>query len=239
MNRRVVVLDAAGTLLAVAGSVGEAYAEEARELGADLDPPAIERAFGRSMRAAPPLAFGHLPPRDRETAARGWWRAVARAAIDEAGHAPPDFAFDAFFDRAWDRFARPEAWCLYDDVRPALRALRVRGVPLAVFSNWDARLRPILAALGLGGYFSRVIVSLDLPAAKPSQAAFAAVARKLAESAGERPPPMMVGDRLDHDVLPALAAEWEAVWLDRSGLGHAPDGVLVVRDLRELAELSG
>ncbi len=50
---------------------------------------------------------------------------------------------------------------------------------------------------------------------------------------------MMVGDRLDHDVLPALAAEWEAVWLDRSGLGHAPDGVLVVRDLRELADLSG
>ena len=49
----------------------------------------------------------------------------------------------------------------------------------------------------------------------------------------------MVGDRLDHDVLPALAADWEAVWLDRSGLGHAPDGVLVVRDLHELTELTG
>ena len=239
MSRRIVVLDAAGTLLAVAGSVGEAYAEEARELGAELDPREIERAFGRAMRAAPPLAFGHLAPRARETAARGWWRAVARASIAEAGEPSPDFAFDAFFDRAWDRFARPEAWCLYDDVRPALRALRVRGAPLAVFSNWDARLPPLLAALGLGGYFCRVLVSLDLPAAKPSQAAFEAVARQLPEAGGDRPLPMMVGDRLDHDVLPALAAEWEAVWLDRSGLGHAPDGVLVVRDLRDLADLSG
>lgn len=238
MTPRLVVLDAAGTLLAVAGSVGEMYAEEARALGAALDPREIERALGRAMRAAPPLAFGHLAARDRGTAARGWWRAVARAAISDAGEPPADFAFDAFFDRAWDRFSRPEAWCLYDDVRPALRALRVRGSPLAVFSNWDARLPPILAALGIGGYFCRVIVSLDLPAAKPSEGAYAAVVRQLAEAAGGRPP-VMVGDRLDHDVLPALAAGLEAVWLDRGGLGHAPAGVLVVRDLRELVELSG
>ncbi len=237
MSRRAVVLDAAGTLLAVAGSVGEVYAEEARELGTELDPRKIERGFGRAMRAAPPLAFGHLEARVRDTAARGWWRAVARAAIADAGVASPDFAFDAFFDRAWGRFSRREAWCLYDDVRPALRALRVQGAPLAVFSNWDARLPPVLAELGVGGYFCRVIVSLDLPAAKPSRAAFAAVARQLEETVGGGPP-MMVGDRLDHDVLPALAADWEAVLLDRSGRGHAPDGVLVVRDLRELAELS-
>ena len=186
MRRRVVVLDAAGTLLAVAGSVGEVYATEARELGAELDPREIERGFGRAMRAAPPLAFGHLVPGDRDTAARGWWRAVARAAIADAGEAPRDFAFDAFFDRAWDRFSRPHAWCLYDDVRPGLRALRVRGVPLAVFSNWDARLPRILAALGLGGYFCRVIVSLDLQAAKPSKGAFAAVAGQLAGVDGRR-----------------------------------------------------
>ena len=239
MIRRVVVLDAAGTLLAVAGSVGEAYAAEARELGAELDPGRIERGFARAMRAAPPLAFGHLAARDRPTAARGWWRAVARAAIADAGRVPPDFAFEAFFDRAWDRFARVDAWCLYDDVRPALRALRVVGTPLAVFSNWDDRLPPILAALGLGGYFCRVVVSAELQAAKPSQDAFADVARRLTEVSANGPSPMMVGDRLDHDVLPALAAGWEAVWLDRTGRGHAPDGVLVAGDLGEVVRLAG
>lgn len=233
MNRRLVVLDAAGTLLAMAGSVGEAYAAEARPLGAELDPRAIERGLADAMRGAPPLAFGHLAAPDREGAARGWWRAVARAGIADAG-APPDFAFDAFFDRAWDRFSRADAWCLYDDVRPALRALRVRGAALAVFSNWDGRLRPVLAALGVVGYFCRVVVSLDLPAAKPSREAFAAVARRLSDATGAGPPPLMVGDRLDHDVLPAMAAGWEAVWLDRGGRGQAPDGVRAVGDLREL-----
>jgi putative hydrolase of the HAD superfamily len=239
VSRRLVVLDAAGTLLAMAGSVGEVYAGEARTLGAELDPRGIERGLAGAMRSAPPLAFGHLAARDRDAAARGWWRAVARAAIAEAGGAPPDFAFDAFFDRVWDRFSRADAWCLYDDVRPALRALRVRGAALAVFSNWDARLPTVLAALGVGGYFCSVVVSLDLPAAKPSRDAFAAVARRLTDATGDGPPPLMVGDRLDHDVLPAMAAGWEAVWLDRGGRGRVPDGVPVVRDLRELAGWTG
>ena len=57
MNRPVVVLDEAGALLDVAGSVGESYAEDARASGAALDPRAIERGFARAMREAPPLAF--------------------------------------------------------------------------------------------------------------------------------------------------------------------------------------
>lgn len=239
MIGRVVVFDAAGTLVDVVGSVGEAYAEEARAAGADLDPAEIERGFGRAMRAAPPLAFGHLPPEARGTAARGWWRAVAGAALAAAGELPTGFAFESFFDRAWERFSRPDAWHVHVDVRPALRALRARGVPLAVFSNWDERLKPLLTGLGLGGYFCRVIVSSDLPAAKPSRDAFEAVARELASVESAHGPPVMIGDRLDHDALPAMAAGWDAVWLDRAGGNGAPGSVRVARDLRELPSLLG
>lgn len=239
MTPRVVVFDAAGTLVEVAGSVGEAYAEDARAAGAELDPSAVERGFALAMRTAPPLAFGRLPARDRLPAARAWWRDTARVALEGAGPLPEEFAFEAFFDRAWQRFARAEAWRVLADVRPALRALRARGVPLAVFSNWDARLGPLLSALGLGGYFCRVLVSGELPAAKPDRAAFDAVALELAGVAAASGPPVMVGDRLDHDVLPALAAGWDAVWLDRGGRSGAPEGTRVVGDLRELAAASG
>jgi REG-2-like HAD superfamily hydrolase len=235
----VVVLDAAGTLVDLAGSVGQAYAEDARAAGADLDPETIERGFGRAIRAAPPLAFGHLPPGARGAAAREWWRGVAGAAIAGAGEIPTDFAFESFFDRAWERFSRPDAWRVHADVRPALRALRARGVPLAVFSNWDERLKPLLTGLGLGGYFCRVIVSSDLPAAKPSRAAFEAVARELASIESAAGPPVMVGDRLDNDALPARAAGWDAVWLDRAGEAVVPESVRVARDLRELPGLLG
>ena len=239
MSRRLVVLDAAGTLVAVAGSVGAAYAEDARSAGADLDPEAIERGFARAMRVAPPLSFGGLPPDARGPAAREWWRSVAGAALAATGELPAGFSFPTFFDRAWRRFSLPGAWRVPADVRPALRWLRARGFPLAVFSNWDERLSPLLRSLGLGGYFCRVIVSSDLPAAKPDPAAFAAVRRELGTIESAVGAPIMVGDRLDHDVVPAMAAGWEAVWLDREGAGGAPEGVRTVRDLRELTPLLG
>jgi REG-2-like HAD superfamily hydrolase len=239
VSRRIVVLDAAGTLVEVAGSVGEAYAEDARAADADLDPQAIERGFARAMRAAPPLAFGDLPPGAREAAARGWWRSVAGAALTAGGELPAGFLFETFFDRAWQRFSRPDAWRVPDDVRPGLRALRARGIPLAVFSNWDARLEGLLRSLGLGGYFCRVIVSSDLPAAKPECAAYEAAGRELQTIESAAGAPIMVGNRLDHDAVPAIAAGWQAVWLDREGAGEAPEGVPTVRDLRELADLLG
>lgn len=235
MISRVVVFDAAGTLVEVVGSVGAAYAEDARAAGAELDPLAVERGFARAMQTAPPLAFGQLPASERLPAARGWWRDTARAALLDAGELPEGFVFERFFDRAWDRFARAAAWRVPPDVRPTLRALRVRGVPLAVFSNWDARLVPLLSDLGLAGYFCRVLVSGELPAAKPDRDAFDAVARELAGINAAPGSPVMVGDRLDHDILPALAAGWDAVWLDRLGGGAAPLGARVVHDLRELA----
>ena len=238
MTPGVVVLDAAGTLVEVAGTVGDAYAAIALEEGARLDPTGIERGFGRAMAAAPPLAFGDLPAVAREVAARGWWRAVARTALAESGDLPDGFDFESFFDRAWERFSRPEAWRVHGDVRPALRALRVRGFPLAVFSNSDRRLEPLLATLGLRGWFCRVLVSSDLRAAKPSRAAFAAVADELA-AVEPAAPPVMIGDRLDHDVLPAIEAGWDAVWLDRAGRGGAPKGIETIRDLRELDALLG
>jgi REG-2-like HAD superfamily hydrolase len=239
VSHRVVVLDAAGTLVEVTGSVGEAYAEDARAAGADLDPQAVERGFARAMRTAPPLAFGDHPPDAREAAARAWWRSVAGAAVTAAGELPGGFSFETFFDRAWQRFSRADAWRVPDDVRPGLRALRARGIPLAVFSNWDARLKELLRSLGLGGYFCRVIVSSDLPAAKPERAAYEAAARELLTIESAVGAPIMVGDRLDHDALPAIAAGWQAVWLDRECAGAAPEGVRTVRDLRELADLLG
>ncbi|HUP20028.1 MAG TPA: HAD family hydrolase [Gemmatimonadota bacterium] len=228
-----VVLDAAGTLIEVRGSVGEAYAEAARAAGAELDPARIEAGFARAWPDSPPLAFGGLPPAERRVAERAWWRDVARRAV-AAADPPSEFDFDAFFDRAWERFAQRAAWRIFPDVGPALRALRRGGFPLAVFSNWDGRLPGLLDAFGLGGFFARVRASADLPAAKPAREAFDAVAAELAGLAGGEPP-VLVGDRLDHDVEPALAAGWRAVWLDRGGLGGpAPDGAVRIADLSEV-----
>lgn len=233
-----IVFDAAGTVVETAGSVGEAYAEDARSVGVELDPHRLERGFAAARAAAPPLAFGDRPRREREVAERAWWREVARAAVETAGAEGSAFDFERFFDLAWARFAEPSAWRVPPDVRPALRALRGAGVPLAVLSNWDSRLPGLLEALGLGGFFARVVVSSGLEHAKPDPAAFARARSALGEPA-EASVPTMVGDRLEHDVEPALAAGWRAVWLDRSGAGgEAPEGAVRVEDLADVVDLA-
>ena len=169
------------------------------------------------MREAPPLTFGAVAPPLRKAAERAWWRAVARTALERAG-LQDRVPFDAFFDLAWSWFRRPEAWRVPADVRPGLRALRAAGVPLAVFSNWDGRLPRLLAALGLDGFFARILVSAALPAAKPEPAAYRAAAAALAAGAPAwRGAPLMAGDRPDHDVESALAAGWDAILIDRAG----------------------
>lgn len=243
MARRVVVLDAAGTLLELVDPVGETYSALGREAGLRVDPSVLTAAFHREFRAAPPLAFGALDPETRRMAERDWWRRLVRASLTSAGAVPTgtrpsdatadDLSFERFFDAAWDRFAGPGPWRVPDDVRPSLRALRRRGVPLAVLSNWDGRLKGLLDGLGLGGYFARVLVSAELPAAKPDARVFAAAAEALGALAAE--PPVMVGDRIDHDVEPALEAGWGAIWLDRRGReATLPTGAARVRGLREL-----
>lgn len=234
-----VVLDAAGTLLELAAPVGETYAALAREAGFDLDPSVLTEAFHRELGEAPPLAFGALAAERRRAAERDWWRRLVRAVLADAGAVPPpsaqdELAFERFFDLAWARFAEPRAWRVPADVRPALRALRRRRLPLAVLSNWDARLEALLDRLGLGGYFARVLVSGDLPAAKPDPGTFAAVREDLAGLGAGRP--VMVGDRIDHDVKPALEAGWGAIWLDRRERAvQPPAGAGRIGSLRELA----
>jgi REG-2-like HAD superfamily hydrolase len=233
------VFDAAGTLLEVAGSVSAAYAWCASQAGArveEADLGGIEHGFASAMRDAPPLAFGALEDPALEAAERGWWHAVARGALDAAGLLPR-VDFDRFFDLAWRWFGSASAWRVFDDVRPTLRALQAAGVPLAVFSNWDRRLIPVLEAMSLDDFFARVVVSSALPAAKPDPAAYQAAADAFARSAPLwRGAPIMVGDRFDHDAAPALAAGWDAIWLDRHGHGAAKGDVHRVRTLAELPE---
>jgi putative hydrolase of the HAD superfamily len=230
---RLVVLDAAGTLLELGRPVGETYADQARRVGVELDPAALEKAFHLTFRAAPPLAFGHLDPALRRAAERDWRRRVVRDCVAEAG-APGDLPFDRLFDLAWEVFGGPAPWRVPEDVRPGLRTLRRRGHPLAVLSNWDGRLAGLLDGLGLRGYFARILISADLPAAKPSPEIFRAAAELLADLGPTTP--VMVGDRIDQDVEPAMAAGWDAIWLDREGRGSAlAEGAERVSSLRALA----
>jgi putative hydrolase of the HAD superfamily len=120
-----------------------------------------------------------------------------------------DFAFEAYFEELYLTFAKPEIWSLYDDVLPALHALRDEGITLAILSNWDWRLNPVIDGLGLGELIpaSLRFISAERGAQKPHAAIYAIV------EAGLGLPPadiLCAGDEGPNDVAAPLARGWQA-----------------------------
>jgi HAD superfamily hydrolase (TIGR01549 family) len=130
---------------------------------------------------------------------------------------------------------------LYADARPAITSLSAAGYRLAILANQPASRTAELRELGITA--DVLAMSDELGVAKPDPAFFA---RALALM-GDPPPTSVayVGDRVDNDVLPALAAGMRAVWLRRGPWGviqQLPAGeppILAVASLTELAERIG
>jgi putative hydrolase of the HAD superfamily len=222
-----VTLDAAGTLFAPREPVGETYARAARIHGIVADAATTDDRFRTALRVAPPLAFPGVPADRRLDAERAWWRAVVRQSLPAGVPSP---ALEACFADLWDHFARADAWSLDGDALHTLRTLRGRGLRLAVVSNFDGRLVPLLAALGVTPLLDAVLPSSAHDAAKPDPRLFHAAARFLAA----RPADILhVGDDVQLDVRGALGAGFRAILLTHDG-GSAPDGVPVLRRLRDL-----
>ena len=203
MRFRAVLFDAAGTLIAPAEPVGETYARLAREHGVALSAQRIGDGFRRVFAKAPANVF---PGEPRERAAqleRAWWRARVRETILAVDGTARFRDFDAYFAALWDHFASGAAWRARPGAPEALAALRAAGRRLAIVSNFDQRLAPILRELDLLAHFEQIVTPLDCGAAKPDRAIFEACLARLALPASEC---VYVGDHAQLDVEASHAA---------------------------------
>lgn len=126
------------------------------------------------------------------------------------------------------------AWSMddwYPDALPCVERLRGADYRIYASGNTPAAVEERLAAL-VDGTGSSERWGVD----KPSSAFFA----KVAELAGAPPERIAyVGDRVDNDVVPALAAGMVAVHIRRGPWGYLhepPDGAIRIRSLDELPE---
>ena len=204
---RAVFFDAAGTLFRLTRSVGWHYRDVALRHGADLREDDLNRAFRRAWRnaAAPHETEGPRPDEDR-----GWWRALVGRVLDECGGAP-EMNRDAYFSELWSEFTRPGVWELFPETIEVLAALQ-GSMRLGVISNFDSRLRTILAHLGVAEFFDDIVISSEVGADKPSAKIFSAALARADIAASEA---LHIGDEPEADWIGAERAGLRVFRLQR------------------------
>jgi FMN phosphatase YigB (HAD superfamily) len=119
---------------------------------------------------------------------------------------------------------------LHADALPCFEALRARGLRLGAAGNMYAHhedfLRPHVDLVGSSERWG---------VEKPDAGFFAHVVEEAGVPAGEI---LYVGDRVDNDVVPALAAGLRAIRIRRGEHAHveSPAGVVTIGSLGELPE---
>lgn len=217
---KAVSFDVGGTLIDPWPSVGHIYADVASRYGIrNVSPDELNLRFVRAWNARHGFDYS-----------RNDWAELVDRTFAGLTPTPPS---QTFFDELWARFDQPDAWRIYDDVWPTITTLRERGFKLAIISNWDQRLRPLLARLGLSGHFDTIVISVELGMRKPSREIFSAAAFNL-----DLPPGAIlhVGDNPDEDLAGARVAGFDAVLLDRSATAVAEDVIHRLTDLCELLQ---
>lgn len=219
-----IILDAVGTLIDPTPSVSEVYTAAAARQGLAVDRSEVKARFGRYFRNDE--VDEQLGPMvtDEAIEFRRWRRIVANVLPDLPN---PDQAFAEL----WDHFGQPTAWRCFPDVVSGLRALRGAGWPVRIASNFDGRLRDVVAGLAdLAGFADILIISSEVGFRKPHPRFYAAACASLGLPA-ERV--LCVGDDPENDVLGPERAGLRGALLARDG--RCPVGLTSFPDLPAFA----
>ena len=205
---KAIFFDAVGTSFYLNGTVGHHYALVGREVGLQLDPSQLDRAFFS--------AWNKMPKREpingpRENDDKDWWRDLVSLIFAEVAPSVGELDRDNFFEVAYEHFAEAGVWEIFPDVLETLQAARER-FQLAVVSNFDGRLRLILEHLGISKFFSHVFVSSEIGADKPDPEIFRRALGFVGLSPGEV---LHVGDDPERDWQAAAKAGLQTFHLER------------------------
>ena len=231
MKYRAVFFDVGGTLMRMdREKVANEYVALARTRNAVIDPGIALRTFSTlddeipaRARAAPPLSLD-------DRAGEIFWKALFADGWSRLGQTQDD----AVIHHMYKEFRRGEFNRLFDDSKPALEALRKRGLTLGVVSNFPANCEEVLQTLGVRNYFSHIVVSAIVRAEKPAREIFDYAARMAKYPTNEI---VYVGDGIHSDVEGAHGAGWDAILLDRDNWYPDYKAVPRIRLLTEVDKL--
>ncbi len=198
-NVAAITFDVGGTLIEPWPSVGHVYAAVAARHGVKAEPEELTHRFVDAWNRNENFNY-----------TKDDWAALVDDTFVGLTTTLPS---QSFFDELYLRFAEPDSWYVYEDVIPTLSTLRERGVRLAIISNWDVRLRPLLEALNLADWFEGIYVSSEIGITKPDSRIFQTAINSFGLPASQI---LHVGDTEIEDYRGAQSAGMQSCWLCRN-----------------------
>jgi putative hydrolase of the HAD superfamily len=220
MAIRYVLFDAVGTLIYPQPSVAAAYQQAAAACGIELSQNEIRARFAAAYSR---VFSGSVEMATDEERERRRWRVV----VADVFHEWPQHV-DNLLAELWQHFSQAQHWPLFDDVATTWTTLMARGYELGIASNFDARLRKILAGHSLLAACRHMFVSTELGFAKPDQRFFREIEQRLDARPDEL---LIVGDDIENDVVAPRRRGWQTIALVRNS--PSADGI---RSLSELCD---
>ncbi len=184
-------LDAEGTFLLFNPSLGEIYRRIWKTFGIDLDP----ELTTQKMRTFFKRIFKEklVPPLNGQICKKAW-REVFEMAFEEYKNL--EF-FEEAFEKAYEYFSNPQCVKVAQGFEEFIRKAKDQGLKVAVISNWDARLYPILEGHRLLPYFDAVFLGCEVGYLKPRPEIF----KRALEHFGLKPEEtLMIGDTFEDDI---------------------------------------
>jgi putative hydrolase of the HAD superfamily len=230
-----ITLDVGHTLIFPHPSLGEVYASVGRRHGLNLAAGPMEQRFENAWRECQARQTGLIYGTSHEEALAFWYQ-VNRTVLADAGLRERELR--ALVEDLYRTFGQAHAWRVNPGLASLLAASRQRGLRLALVSNWDLRLRPLLAELNLVRWANPVLISAEVGCEKPAAELFNLAIRGLGVPADQI---LHVGDTWTDDVLGASACGMQAAWLNPAArpLPTSPPRVHDLRRLEDAVRLFG
>jgi REG-2-like HAD superfamily hydrolase len=216
---KLITFDAMNTLFELKNSVGREYGKVAAMYGLDTDHNPIHNKISLAFKSQWRLANEEHPNFGRETGLRSykWWglvveKTLTEAGVDESmGLTEPMLAM--ITGHLYKRFSTSAPWVVKEGVTQALSGLRDKhpDIKLGIISNFDERLEPVLAQLGLRHWFDFVMASYLVKQAKPHKAVFDLALEEAGLKHDQGSEALHVGDNVQLDYVAAKESGWNAL----------------------------
>ncbi|KAL4591939.1 hypothetical protein LXL04_004914 [Taraxacum kok-saghyz] len=179
ITHKALLVNAVGTLVIPSQPMAQIYRQIGEKYGVEFSEDEILKRYRRAYEQ--PWGRSRLRP---------FWQHIVSSSTGCSN--------SQYFEELYDYYTTEKAWHLCDpNAEKVFKALKKAGVKLAIVSNFDTRLRPLLRALKCDHWFDALAVSAEVLVEKPNPMIFI----KVCELLGIEPEDAVhVGDDRRNDI---------------------------------------